>query len=159
MKTRNALIIILVLIIALLLFLPKKVNTQTITETKIERLTDTIEVYKDKVVQELKYIYKYEKSIDTVFTTLEIARIEKDTVQIIVVQDSIIKMQGNEIKHLFIVIDYQGDIILGQDTIIAYKDVIIDDLKTSNKKTKRKLRWSIGTNFLQLADRVRLIFK
>lgn len=134
---KNVLLFIgIIAIIILLLFRGEKIVTQT---KLIEGKTDTLLIYKDSIVKEIEYIHHYHKSIDTVFNTLEVAKVKKDTVKIIVVQDSIIKMQSREIKHLFNVVDLQSNTIVTHEEIDSLRIAENELLKQDNKKIKRKL--------------------
>jgi hypothetical protein len=133
---KNILLIIGVIIIIILLLKPDKI----IHDTKIiQGKQDTLLIYKDSIIKKIEYIHHYHKSIDTVKQILEDAKIEKDTVKIIVVQDSIIKMQTKEIKHLFNAIDLQTDVIIRHEEVDSLRVKENEILKQDNKKMKRKL--------------------
>ena len=133
---KNILILTGVIVIIILLLKPNTV----IHDTKlIQGKQETLLIYKDSIVKELEYIHHYHKSIDTVKQILEVAKIEKDTVKIIVVQDSIIKMQSKEIKHLFNTVDLQSNVIITHESIDSLRVEENELLKQDNKKVKRKL--------------------
>ena len=133
---KNALLVIGVIVIIILLLKPNTV----IHDTKlIQGKQETLLIYKDSIVKELEYIHYYHKSIDTVKQILEVAKVEKDTVKIIVVQDSIIKMQSKEIKHLFNTVDLQSNVIMTHESIDSLRVEENELLKQDNKKIKRKL--------------------
>ena len=134
---KNVLLFIgIIIIIVLLLFRSEKIVTQT---KLIQGKIDTVEIYKDSIIKEIEYIHHYHKSIDTIKQILEVAKVEKDTVKIIVVQDSIIKMQSKEIKHLFNTVDLQSNVIAKYDSIDSLRVEENESLKQDNKKIKRKL--------------------
>ena len=134
---KNVLLFIgIIIIIVLILFRSEKIVTQT---KVIQGKIDTVEIYKDSIIKEIEYIHHYHKSIDTIKQILEVAKVEKDTVKIIVVQDSIIKMQSKEIKHLFNTVDLQSNVIVTYDSIDSLRVEENETLKQDNKKIKRKL--------------------
>ena len=134
---KNVLLFIgIIIIIVLLLFRSEKIVTQT---KLIQGKIDTVEIYKDSIIKEIEYIHHYHKSIDTIKQILEVAKVEKDTVKIIVVQDSIIKMQSKEIKHLFNTVDLQSNVIVTHESIDSLRMEENESLKQDNKKIKRKL--------------------
>ena len=134
---KNVLLFIgIIIIIVLLLFRSEKIVTQT---KLIQGKIDTVEIYKDSIIKEIEYIHHYHKSIDTIKQILEVAKVEKDTVKIIVVQDSIIKMQSKEIKHLFNTVDLQSNVIVTHESIDSLRVEENESLKQDNKKIKRKL--------------------
>jgi hypothetical protein len=134
---KNVLLFVgIIIIIVLLLFRSEKIVTQT---QVIQGKQDTLLIYKDSIVKEIEYIHHYHKSIDTVKQILEVAKVEKDTVKIIIVQDSIIKMQSKEIKHLFNTVDLQSNVIATHESIDSLRVKENETLKQDNKKIKRKL--------------------
>ena len=154
---KNVILFILSIIIIIMLLFKGQTTTQTkIVDRIIQGKTDTITLYKDSIQKEIQYIYKYEKYIDTVKQILEVAKIDKDTVKIIVVQDSIIKMQGNEIKHLFNTVDLQSNVIVNLEDIDSLRVQENEQLKQDNKRVKLKL---VGTTIIAIGVTAIAIFK
>lgn len=129
-------------VIIYLLLIPNEIKEIVNVQQIVEIQKDTVTVYKEKVIEKIKYIKVIHNQIDTLKADLvTIKHVGIDSVTI-AQQDTIIDVLTIENKELYNVVAIQDSTIIKLDEIDIIRVEQIDLLIKDNKKTKRRL---VGT--------------
>jgi hypothetical protein len=129
-------------VIIYLLLIPNEIKEIVNVQQVVEIQKDTVTVYKEKVIEKIKYIKVIHNQIDTLKADLvTIKHVGIDSVTI-AQQDTIIDVLTVENKELYNVVSIQDSTIIKLDEIDIIRVEQIDLLIKDNKKTKRRL---VGT--------------
>ena len=141
----------LISIILLLIFRGNNKPIYNITPTKeiiknIEGKESIINHYETKVIQDKKEVKKLQYKVGELSYQLDQLKQNRDTVQIIKIQDTIIYVQTVELEYMDSVVIGLDSIIVAQRFIINSKDTIIAIQNNEYKKVKRQRNISILFN-------------
>lgn len=137
--------IILIGIVLWLSFKPVKIIERTTeTETRIEATQDIINNYKEQVIVSAANNEILEEQIDHLTELLNSAKLQKDTVQIIRLQDTTIYVLKQSNDTLKKIISIQDSMMSKCEEINTAKDTIIEILKSDTKKFKNQKNLAIG---------------
>jgi len=126
-------------VIIYLLLIPNEIKEIVNVQQVIEIQKDTVTVYKEKVIEKIKYIKVIHNQIDTLKADLvTIKHVGIDSITI-AQQDTIIDVLTVENKELYNVVSIQDSTIIKLDEIDIIRVEQIDLLIKDNKKTKRRL--------------------
>ena len=129
-------------VIIYLLLIPNEIKEIVNVQQVIEIQKDTVTVYKEKVIEKIKYIKVIHNQVDTLKADLvTIKHVGIDSITI-AQQDTIIDVLTVENQELYNVVAIQDSTIIKLDEIDIIRVEQIDLLIKDNKKTKRRL---IGT--------------
>lgn len=117
-----------------------------VIEKQIEGAEKEIHYYETKVGDEKKIIATLSKQIDEVRRQLGTVRSQRDTFQIVPIQDTLIHLLTDENGKLTGVVNMQDSIILTQRYIINAKDTIIALNQHQLKRVKRQRNISLVGN-------------
>lgn len=158
MKAQNVLNILLVggimTVLGLLIFQKPQqpiypVSTRKVIEQRIEAKDTTINNYITQVIDEKKIVSALSKEINEVKQQLEEVKNQRDTFQIVQIQDTLISILSDENNRLYNIIDWQDSIIVAQRYIINSKDTLIAIARSDSQKYKRQRNRSIAGNAVQ----------
>ena len=139
---KDILLVVGIGVIIYLLLKPNEIKEIVNVQQVIEIQKDTVTVYKEKVIEKIKYIKVIHNQIDTLKADLvTIKHVGVDSVTI-AQQDTIIDVLTVENKELYNVVSIQDSTIIKLDEIDIIRVEQIDLLIKDNKKTKRRL---VGT--------------
>jgi len=139
---KDILLVVGIGVIIYLLLKPNEIKEIVNVQQVIEIQKDTVTVYKEKVIEKIKYIKVIHNQIDTLKADLvTIKHVGIDSVTI-AQQDTIIDVLTVENKELYNVVSIQDSTIIKLDEIDIIRVEQIDLLIKDNKKTKRRL---VGT--------------
>jgi len=139
---KDILLVVGIGVIIYLLLIPNEIKEIVNVQQVIEIQKDTVTVYKEKVIEKIKYIKVIHNQIDTLKADLvTIKHVGVDSVTI-AQQDTIIDVLTVENKELYNVVSIQDSTIIKLDEIDIIRVEQIDLLIKDNKKTKRRL---VGT--------------
>lgn len=152
-KTELITPILIVLLFIWLFFKPNNLkivpkSTIKTIEKRIESKDTTINNYTTKVVNSKKIIEQLQPQIDSLRFLLLQVKNQKDTFQIVQIQDTLIGVLTVQNDSLKGVVNWQDSIIVAQRYIINSKDTIISLIKLDSKKYKRQRNWSIAGNVI-----------
>ena len=136
---KDILLVVGIGVIIYLLLKPNEIKEIVNVQQVIEIQKDTVTVYKEKVIEKIKYIKVIHNQIDTLKADLvTIKHVGVDSVTI-AQQDTIIDVLTVENKELYNVVSIQDSTIIKLDEIDIIRVEQIDLLIKDNKKTKRRL--------------------
>ena len=136
---KDILLVVGIGVIIYLLLIPNEIKEIVNVQQVIEIQKDTVTVYKEKVIEKIKYIKVIHNQIDTLKADLvTIKHVGVDSVTI-AQQDTIIDVLTVENKELYNVVSIQDSTIIKLDEIDIIRVEQIDLLIKDNKKTKRRL--------------------
>ena len=136
---KDILLVVGIGVIIYLLLKPNEIKEIVNVQQVIEIQKDTVTVYKEKVIEKIKYIKVIHNQIDTLKADLvTIKHVGIDSVTI-AQQDTIIDVLTVENKELYNVVSIQDSTIIKLDEIDIIRIEQIDLLIKDNKKTKRRL--------------------
>ena len=136
---KDILLVVGIGVIIYLLLKPNEIKEIVNVQQVIEIQKDTVTVYKEKVIEKIKYIKVIHNQIDTLKADLvTIKHVGIDSVTI-AQQDTIIDVLTVENKELYNVVSIQDSTIIKLDEIDIIRVEQIDLLIKDNKKTKRRL--------------------
>jgi len=136
---KDILLVVGIGVIIYLLLIPNEIKEIVNVQQVIEIQKDTVTVYKEKVIEKIKYIKVIHNQIDTLKADLvTIKHVGIDSVTI-AQQDTIIDVLTVENKELYNVVSIQDSTIIKLDEIDIIRVEQIDLLIKDNKKTKRRL--------------------
>jgi len=139
---KDILLVVGIGVIIYLLLKPNEIKEIVNVQQVIEIQKDTVTVYKEKVIEKIKYIKVIHNQIDTLKADLvTIKHVGIDSITI-AQQDTIIDVLTVENKELYNVVSIQDSTIIKLDEIDIIRVEQIDLLIKDNKKTKRRL---VGT--------------
>jgi len=132
------------------------ITPEKVIETRIEGQETIIQTKEIHIIEESKIVDELRAEFDDLRADLEFLKTQRDTFQIIQIQDTIISVLDEENFHLRIIIGDQDSIIVAQRYIINSKDTIIAIGKHDLKRVKRQRNISIIGNLIGAAV---IIFK
>jgi len=136
---KDILLVVGIGVIIYLLLKPNEIKEIVNVQQVIEIQKDTVTVYKEKVIEKIKYIKVIHNQIDTLKADLvTIKHVGIDSITI-AQQDTIIDVLTVENKELYNVVSIQDSTIIKLDEIDIIRVEQIDLLIKDNKKTKRRL--------------------
>lgn len=118
-------------------------------ETRVEGKEKEILTIHEYIGTEEKVIAELSDKLDVLKTDLEIVKQQRDTFQIVQIQDTLIKSLTKENYHLNNVVKAQDSIIIAQRYIINSKDTIIAVGEHDLKKVKKQRNISILFNVIE----------
>ena len=139
---KDILLVVGIGVIIYLLLKPNEIKEIVNVQQVIEIQKDTVTVYKEKVIEKIKYIKVIQNKIYTL--KADLVTIKHVGIDIITIaqQDTIIDVLTVENQELYNVVAIQDSTIIKLDEIDIIRVEQIDLLIKDNKKTKRRL---IGT--------------
>lgn len=142
LTVKDILLVVGIGVIIYLLLIPNEIKEIVNVQQIVEIQKDTVTVYKEKVIEKIKYIKVIHNQIDTLKADLvTIKHVGIDSVTI-AQQDTIIDVLTVENKELYNVVSIQDSTIIKLDEIDIIRVEQIDLLIKDDKKTKRRL---VGT--------------
>ena len=114
----------------------------------IEKSEKVVEYYTKEVINQKQIIASLQKTLNERFTELESAAAEKDTFQIVQIQDTIIGTLLQENQEWQKVSNHKDSIIVAQRFIINSKDTLLAIQAGDLKRVRRQRNWSILVNGL-----------
>ena len=136
---KDILLVVGIGVIIYLLLIPNEIKEIVNVQQVIEIQKDTVTVYKEKVIEKIKYIKVIHNQIDTLKADLvTIKHVGIDSITM-AQQDTIIDVLTVENKELYNVVSIQDSTIIKLDEIDIIRVEQIDLLIKDNKKTKRRL--------------------
>lgn len=162
MKHLNTIILIIIaIILGWILFDKPEPNTIEVIKERIKLEKDTIHHYEKEIVRSYANNSHLESQISELMDSLEVYKIKKDTVRIIVTQSkSIVKLQNSN-DTLKTIISYKDSTIIKKDVIIESQDTIISQQANTIeqkekvlKRLKNGLFAAIGVVAVVVIDRV-----
>lgn len=118
-------------------------------ETRIQGKETEIQTINTRVVQDKKTVESIQAQLDHLNLVLEEVKNQRDTFQIVQVQDTLIGKLSTQNNHLNQIVTSQDSIVSLQRGIIESQDTIIAIGKSDLKKVKRQRNISLLVNVIQ----------